>query len=153
MSEPMVKAGCLGCEIAGGERVPPGGMIFETEHFLLHQDPDVPLPGFLIIATKRHVQSILQLSRAEAVELAGLVYDARAALWQEDILDVTLVQEERSGHFHLWLFPRYAWMNKLFPASLSSIRAVMAYVKEHRNSPAHLQLMLAEVAAIKQRFM
>ncbi len=45
---------CLGCAIGAGEVSPPGGLICESEHFVVHQDPEVPVRGFLIIASKRH---------------------------------------------------------------------------------------------------
>ena len=38
---------CMGCAIADGSMLPPGGFIKQTEHFVVHQDPLIPLPGFL----------------------------------------------------------------------------------------------------------
>ncbi len=48
---------CMGCAIANHTMLPPGGIIMETAHFCLHQDPLIPLPGFLVIGAKRHVHS------------------------------------------------------------------------------------------------
>ena len=60
---------CLGCALGDKSLIPPGGIIAETEHFILHQDPLVPIKGFLVINSKRHVQSIAELTEAEAIEL------------------------------------------------------------------------------------
>jgi hypothetical protein len=37
--------------------------------------------------------------------------------------------EERSKHFHVWIFPRLEWM-KNYPNSIASIREIMKYAKE-----------------------
>lgn len=68
---------CLGCAIGDGTYVPPGGIIRETPHFVLHQDPEVPIAGFLIIGARRHCQSISQLTRAESQDLFDLCYAGR----------------------------------------------------------------------------
>src|SRR5512142_1241994 len=121
---------CLGCAIGAGEITPPGGLICEREHFVVHQDPEVPVRGFLIIASKRHIRSIAQMSEAEAAELFSLVYRARLAQERSRQLhEVRIIQEERSGHFHLWLLPWEAWMEGKFVNSLASIREMMRYVK------------------------
>jgi diadenosine tetraphosphate (Ap4A) HIT family hydrolase len=74
----------------------------ETQNFILHQDPEIPIKGFLIVAAKRHIRSMAELSQDEAQELFGLVYRARLALRRlGDIREVTVIQEERSAHFHL----------------------------------------------------
>jgi diadenosine tetraphosphate (Ap4A) HIT family hydrolase len=57
---------CIGCSIGSGEVVPPGGIITETKNFVLHQDPEVPIKGFLIIASKKHIQSISQITPEES---------------------------------------------------------------------------------------
>jgi diadenosine tetraphosphate (Ap4A) HIT family hydrolase len=141
---------CLGCSIAAGEILPPGGMICESEHFVLHQDPEVPVRGFLIIASKKHIQSIAQMSETEAAELFSLVYRARLA--QEQLgqrNEVRIIQEERSGHFHLWLLPREAWMEGRFANSLASVREMMRYAKEERRTAENVREVLEEVEAIK----
>ncbi len=142
---------CFGCALGCGEIPPPGGLIAETPSFILHQDPEVPIRGFLIVSAKRHLQSLTQMSPAEAQELFGLVYRARLAL--EKVIPgvvVTLIQEERSGHFHLWLLPRAAWMDEMFDPSLTSIRPLMAYAKTHRKTEADIRVILETVEAVRK---
>ena len=41
---------CTGCSIAKGEI---GSIIYETKNFVINQDPEVPLKGFLVISSKK----------------------------------------------------------------------------------------------------
>ena len=50
-----MKVNCLSCDIVEGRRPVVGGTIFETEWFHAHQDVAYPIPGMVIVATKRHV--------------------------------------------------------------------------------------------------
>lgn len=103
---------CMGCAIADSTVTPPaGGIIAANDSCYLHQDPEVPLEGFLVIGTNRHVRSIMDLRRDEYDDLPSLCRYGRQLMdLTPEIRSVTLIQEERSSHFHLWLFPWYGWM-------------------------------------------
>ena len=141
---------CIGCLIGSGEIIPPGGIITETENFVLHQDPEVPIKGFLIIESKKHIKSISQLTLEESEELFHLVYRARLAMKDiRDINEVTIIQEERSEHFHLWLLPRYEWMTDRFGNSLSNVREMMAYSKENLKTKDNIEEVLLVASKLK----
>ncbi|WP_461615033.1 HIT family protein [Clostridium sp. Marseille-QA1073] len=141
---------CIGCSIALGEIMPPGGIIAETNNFILHQDPEIPIKAFLIIASKRHIKSISQLSYEESQELFDLVYKVRVALKSiEDINEISIIQEERSGHFHIWLLPRYEWMNDKFENSLSAVRDIMNYTRNNYKTEKNISEVLETVDLIK----
>ena len=118
---------CMGCAISSGQLEPPGGLLHQTPHFYLHQDPLIPLTSFLVIASKRHIQSITDMSDEEYSDFATLLRAARQALTQiPEIEQITIVQEERSRHFHLWLFPWTAGLiHQYGPPSLTKIRQIM----------------------------
>jgi len=123
---------CIGCALVDKKIIPIGGIIKETENFILHHDPEVPIKGFMIIASKQHVKSITDFSKSQAIEFFELCYEARTALLTfEDIIECVLLQEERSGHFHFWIFPKYEWMNDLYENSLSSVRPIMKYAEKN----------------------
>lgn len=144
---------CIGCSIGSGEIVPPGDIIVATENFVLHQDPEVPITGFLIIASKKHIKSISELSLEESTELFELVYKARLAMKKLIcIKEVTIIQEERSGHFHIWLLPRYEWMTDKFGNSLSNIRDIMNYSKENLKTEANIEEVLLVVSNLRDGF-
>ena len=54
---------CLGCAIANREIEIPGGVIYNGKAVFLGADPEVPIPGFLIISSKRHVTSFSQFTK------------------------------------------------------------------------------------------
>jgi diadenosine tetraphosphate (Ap4A) HIT family hydrolase len=143
--------GCIGCAIASKTYEPPGGLILETDNFVLHQDPVIPIKGFLIVASKKHIQSITQLNSEEARELFDLVYRARTAMSLiSDIEEVTIIQEERSSHLHVWLFPRYEWMNTRFDRSLTSVREITKVAGKELQTVDNNKEVLTTVELIKK---
>ncbi len=120
---------CTGCSVISGELVPFGGIIYQTENFSLAQDAEVLLEGFLIIQSKKHVNSILEFTEEECMELTKLLYQTRKALKELNICEeVTIVQEERSKHFHIWLFPYYDWMREKFGKGIKYLRDINEHV-------------------------
>lgn len=138
------KSECIACEISKGNTVVPGGIIKETENFFIQQDLETPLKGFLVIVSKKHLKSIAQLTLNEVTELANLIHKSRLALNEiSDIKEVVIIQEERSNHFHIWLFPRYNWMDELFENSLTDIRKIMQYAKLNMNDEKNIKEVLS----------
>lgn len=106
----------------------PGGFIQRTQHFCVHQDPLIPLDGFLVIASRRHIRSISEMRDAEYEEFSKLVRDVQLAIKEVTKVEhLTMVQEESSIHFHLWFFP---WTQRVIERygqpSLTKIREIMA---------------------------
>ena len=106
----------------------PGGFIFRGEHFCVHQDPLIPLPGFLVIASFRHFHSLAEMEEAEYLEFSTLFHITPSAIKQATgVGHLTLVQEESSIHFHAWFFP---WTQRMIESygkpSLSLIRTIMS---------------------------
>lgn len=117
---------CTGCSVAKGEI---GTIIYETNTFVLNQDPEVPLKGFLVITSKKHVNSFIDYNENEREELLKLLFKARKALKDLNICkEVTIVQEERSQHFHIWLFPYFDWMQEKFGKGVKYLRDINEYV-------------------------
>lgn len=126
---------CIGCAMGRHELTPPGGLIYESENFYITPDPEVPINGFLVINTKKHVKSITELNKAERFELIELTNIAIKALKDLGITEeVTLIREERSFHFHLWIFPTHDWMIEKFGKGISYIRDICFYARERSTS-------------------
>ncbi|MBN2238962.1 MAG: hypothetical protein JW712_04245 [Dehalococcoidales bacterium] len=142
---------CMGCAIGSGTMIPPGGVIKETGSFLLHQDPEIPVPGFIVITAKEHVQSILHYNQTARYELIDLIHEAVSAVRELKITErITVIQEERSKHFHVWLFPYYPWMDEYFSSPVSEYREVMNRLKADENqSDRYIQRILDTVKVIK----
>ena len=118
---------CMGCAISNGSMLVPGGMIQRTKNFCVHQDPLIPLPGFLVIASIRHIRSMSEMHESEYEEFSALVKTTHEAIKDATKIEhLTIIQEESSIHFHLWFFP---WTESVIEQygqpSLAKIREIM----------------------------
>jgi diadenosine tetraphosphate (Ap4A) HIT family hydrolase len=120
---------CLGCSIVKKEIIPPGGILYETKDFLIHQDPLVPIEGFLIITVKKHISSITELTDEQRHTLIDLLNEGVNLIKRLNIAEeITIIQEERSNHLHFWLFPWQTWMKE---KSNYNVREICEYTKLH----------------------
>lgn len=129
-----------------------GGFIQRTEHFCVHQDPLIPLPGFLVIASLRHIQSISDMQLSAYEEFSGLLRTTHYAIKKAtNIEHLTIVQEESSTHFHLWFFP---WTQSVIEEygkpSLAKIRDIMADYKQRSLSELEWRQLKESIEKIKQ---
>ena len=93
---------CLRCAITKGEVQIPGGIIYDGKNAILGADPEIPIPGFLIINVKRHIRSFSQLDKEERNEIGNLiVYSQRALRTLKLVEEGSLVEEERAKHLHI----------------------------------------------------
>ena len=123
---------CMGCAIANGGVQVPGGILYEGEHILLVTDAIIPIPGFLIAQAKRHVNSFAELNSGEKEELGAVLVQAERALKELGITsEVTLVQEERSKHFHVWIVPTHEWMLQKFGKGIKYLGDIIDYAKNN----------------------
>ncbi len=131
-------AACLSCELVAGRRSSPGGVIVEDDYFHVHQDVGVALPGFVIVASRRHYRGWDAMSAQEAASFAVLVPQVRRA--QREALGVVeayyFLQEDTRHHFHLWMLPRLPWMDAFGPAP-ASLPQVLRHAHERMNTPDH----------------
>ena len=106
--------------------------IIITKLFNIHQDWEVPIPGFFVLAPIRKIRSISEFTDEESIEFMNLLRKIREGMREVlKINDVYLFQNEDSEHgFHLWIFPRLSWMDK-FGRKIQSVRPIMEYAKEN----------------------
>ncbi len=142
---------CAGCDIVGGKYKV--GNIITTSHFDVHQDFLVPIPGFVIIVSKRHIKSIDEFTKEEEKEFIALVMKIRKAMRSKlNIENVYIFQsEDTSHHFHLWMFPRYDWMEKL-GKQIESVRPIMNYAKKEMRSKDNIRNIEKSIKLLKEAF-
>ena len=106
--------------------------IFQTKNFEVNQDWEIPIPGFIIVASLWQIKSVSEFSQEEAVEFIKLVRLARQGLQKVlNVQKVFLYQNEDTKHnFHLWMLPRLPWM-KDYPSRVESIRLIMNEAKDN----------------------
>ncbi|PIN75917.1 diadenosine tetraphosphate hydrolase [Candidatus Woesearchaeota archaeon CG10_big_fil_rev_8_21_14_0_10_37_12] len=110
----------------------PNELVIKTDYFDIHQDWEVPIPGFFIIAPLRKLKSFDDFSDEEAIEFVNLLRKVRKGMRTILKIDeVYFFQNEDSEHgFHLWVFPRHDWMNE-FGRKIQSVRPIIDYSKEN----------------------
>jgi diadenosine tetraphosphate (Ap4A) HIT family hydrolase len=94
---------------AGLEASPPGGYLYESEHFrVCHAPAALALPGTLLIESRRHALDFAAMTPEEAAAYGALlshIYAAvKRAIGAERVY--TLVTLEGATHFHSWHIPR-----------------------------------------------
>lgn len=126
------KVNCIGCAIAEGLMQIPGGIIYQGKGVVLGADPEIPIPGFLILTAKRHIKSFSECTKEEREEISEVLFYAEKAIKELGIAEtITIVQEERSSHFHIWVFPEHDWMAEKFGKGISHLRDISKYAKEN----------------------
>lgn len=142
--------GCLSCAVVSGRSDTLGGTILETDLFHLHQDVAYPIDGLVIVALKRHVYCLDELSETEAVELMDLLRRVRAA--QRQALGIEHVyyfyNEDTTHHFHIWMVPRYEWM-KQFGRSVQSLRPVLHFARDHMQDSENIAKVIQSVGTLR----
>ena len=120
--------GCPGCNRIEPQ---PAGLdnVLEAKHFRVHQDYVLPVPGMMVIETKRHVAKLEDLNNEEKTELIGVwsrVSEAVRSLGYDDIVHIL---EDRSSHFHLWILPVHPWMKEVADGKVRNLQVIFDHIK------------------------
>jgi diadenosine tetraphosphate (Ap4A) HIT family hydrolase len=107
---------CLACDVLEGRIQPPGGVIYEDEHWVVdHSISPVALKGWLIVKPRRHVENFGELDADEAARFGPVSRSAaaavQAALGPERVYVCSFGEEWR--HVHVHVVPRYPGMEPL----------------------------------------
>jgi len=110
----------------------PDDEVIRAEHFNVSQDWETPIPAFFIIASNRKARSVGDFNEEEAQEFIRLVVKIRKGMKEVlGINDVYMIQnEDTDTWFHLWMFPRFDWMEK-FGRKIESVRPIMNYAEKN----------------------
>ena len=90
---------------------PPGGIVHEDERFVVYGFPDrCPIPGYVIVASRRHVRGLYDLDPGEAAALGPLAIRIQRA--QKAALGAAhaylFALGDKVHHFHAHVVPQYA---------------------------------------------
>lgn len=107
----MGDARCSACDLVGGVRQVPGGVVRREGGFVLHAlDGGSPLPGWLVLTAERHARALYDLDPVATAALGPLVQRVMQA--QRAVLGAEHVYLFAIGdvlhHAHVHLVPRYA---------------------------------------------
>jgi diadenosine tetraphosphate (Ap4A) HIT family hydrolase len=109
---------CIGCALNLGKIQNIGEVVKETKYFFVRQDYEIPIPGFMVVSSKRHIVGIGDFTKAEEKEFIMLLCQLRRVVGDLigikyfDMLysETTFESKINPSHFHIALLPRYSWM-------------------------------------------
>ncbi len=140
----MTTAPCIECEVAAGRHDPTGGLVLATERFVAHAllGPS-PLPGWMVLAPRRHARWWWELDETESAEIGG--FARRIFLAQREALGAVhgyaIALGDQLHHMHLHLVPRFADT----PPALKG-RAAFEAGPEHHRSEVEIRTAAEAVA-------
>jgi diadenosine tetraphosphate (Ap4A) HIT family hydrolase len=144
---------CLSCAIVSGAQATVGGAIATTACFHAHQDFAYPVPGLIIVASKRHFIRLDEMNSAETTELLPFLQRLRRA--QTRVLGTQhtyyFYNEDTRHHFHVWMVPRHDWMAS-FGKSVESVRPALRHATQAMSDDASL-VRLGETTTALRRAM
>lgn len=150
LSNITVEVECLSCATTSGLVEPDGGVIVETAHFHAHQDVAYPIPGLVILTSKRHFKTLDEMTSEERLDYIETLSSIRKA--QREVLGIETVyyfyNEDTTHHFHMWMVPRYEWMDQ-FGRSVESVRPVLLHARNERNSVENNEKVLSGIAVLR----
>ncbi|RNC98040.1 diadenosine tetraphosphate hydrolase [Lysinibacillus halotolerans] len=142
---------CLSCAITSGLMAPDGRIVFESEHFHVHQDVAYPIKGLMIVVSKRHVKCLDELTESEKFDYINVITKIRQA--QRKVLGIKYVyyfyNEDAIHHFHTWMVPRYDWMYEI-GRSVESVRPILLHARHHINTKENMLEVIAAIDSLKK---
>lgn len=119
---------------------------YSSKDNIIGADPEIPIPGFLIVNVKKHINSFSELNKEARIEIGNVIAYAEKAL-----KELKIVQEERSKHLHIWIFPNFKWMTEKFGKGITYLREISEYAQKNSNED-NIKKCLNVVEKIKQYF-
>lgn len=102
---------CFTCKSnLGNKRISPGPTIYDGEYWLVEHAYPSKLKGWLVIATKRHVEKLHKLSSEEFIELTKIMEKTIKLLHEktncEKEYSMCLAEKEGFNHIHFHIVPK-----------------------------------------------
>ena len=101
---------CLECDISKKTLLSPGGLIYEDEYIIVHPHTTARMIGFIVVAPKRHVSTLNDLSTEERESLYSAVDFVSEKLIEKGYAEEYVIHSktDREGHFQFWIVGNYA---------------------------------------------
>ncbi len=100
---------CRGCYLEKSFNLPREiEPIWINSTFCIRQDAECPVPGFYIIATRKHINTIANLTVNQSRELGILLFKLRFYMYNEINVNrahIFLEERRKDPHLHIWMLP------------------------------------------------
>ena len=123
---------CPSCSFANHEFELPCGIIYEDEICHVAQDWELPIPNFVVVAPKRHVELMMELTCEEKDRIFNIVNKVITIMHNKIGVNRIncLYKELENRHFHIWIWSRDGWKEKGINPILD-MRKLMEYAKDN----------------------
>jgi len=144
---------CLGCDISNEKIKVLGGILYSDEDFVITQDIELPINGFIIISTKAHYEKLSEISQNAQLKLISLINKTIKILENNHIAEeYNIILEEKKGyHFHVWLMPRHKWMIEKFGKVLKNIKQIQEYAINNLKTQENINLIKSTCDLLKNK--
>ena len=144
--------GCMGCEIINENLLPYGGILYKDDSFLITQDVELPINGFIIISSVRHIEKFTELTETEQIKLTKLINKTLNLLRSNNVSEEfnIILEEKHNYHFHVWLMPRHKWMLEKFGKVLKNIKPIQDYALENLRTDENFAEIAKTCEILKQ---
>jgi len=145
---------CPSCCFANHQFSLPCGIAFENENFTVSQDWELPIPGFFVIAPKKHVENLCELSDEEQAEMFAIMNKTIRILKENGVCNKFnfICEEKKNVHLHIWIMPRHEWMNQLVGNITKNIGAIFAHAKKFLRTDENYEYIKKVSDMVKKGF-
>lgn len=150
----IIFKGCPGCAYGSHEFHLDCGMAYENERFTLSQDWELPIQGFFIVSPKRHIEKLSELITDERNEMFYIVDKTVKILRENNICDRFdyIFEEKENKHLHVWILPRYNWMDEISDGIIDNIGIIFDYAKTHFRNEENYEKIKRITEIVKSSF-
>lgn len=147
--------GCPGCAYANHEFKLPCGVAYENERFILSQDWELPIQGFMILSPKKCIDKLCDLTVDERNEMFEIVDKNIKILREANVCDRfdIIFEEKVNRHFHVWILPRYDWMIEVGDGIIDNIGKIFDYAKENFRNEENYKRISEITGIVKNGFL
>ena len=146
---------CMGCAIANSDTLNPGPVI-KTKNFDISQDFELPINGFIVIGSKRHISSINEMTEEEKIELITLIDIVVKSLKKLNVCSKYSVvwDEKPEMHFHAWLMPKHEYLLDVIGTNpLKKIGELFAHARSNLSTKENLQAVEKTTQELKKELL
>ena len=151
----MIDVGsCMGCTKAnnfGNTKINPGEIV-RTKNFDISQDFELPINGFIIIGSIRHIESINEMTFDEKQELITFIDIVICELKKLGVCSqYDVVWEEKEGnHFHVWLMPRHKYLLEAIGTNIiKKVGDLFEYAKTNLRTQENMSAIYDTIEKLK----
>ncbi len=151
----MIDVGdCMGCtkaKSAGNLDINPGEIV-RTRNFDISQDFELPINGFIVIGSIRHIESINEMTMEEKQELIMLIDVVISSLKKLNVCSqYNVVWEEKdNNHFHVWLMPRHKYLLEAMGRNITKkIGELFDYAKNNLRTEENVNAIYDTIEKLK----